>query len=709
MFILPPEDIAGALCWLTTDAFESLRMPALAVVLAGPRDSDLLRHLEEQCRAIDRESESILILSLGSGREPPAYFNPLWSLSPRNELAFHISALRKKLTGNGRRYRPGTPWGTFTDAAVRLLDLEPSCLPAVYLRFAETSSGGPSPAAVVPLPRARDELASRFLKELSWQATDHAAGYQHLSAFLSDRHRFGWVISEETQVALDESFRAVSSRHRNNLASPHDSRERERATVALDLAITQSAGWEPSFSDIASEAERFFAPRGKRAPTAFNRPDLAFAIRLAAVAHREGDFGTAVRNLGAAIEAFFAASLLHLVRGAWSVRLPEHLDVVDPEAGPVEVNGVGLNNPRKELLGAPAAAAGLNPWHAPPLAAGTHAFESWLQDKAPPEVNRSSCAAIVSLLQQVAPLRNPAAHGDIVTAEQAKEAWQLFEDLILKGEAGAMTAIRDGFTRWPHTDWSVFSNILKDPRPHYDQALHDEREATRHCFEHQQVLESLRTKSRPWQMAIDDLSTVAQAANPSLKDLVTLPTAVAVNSDLPGWTEMKSHLSAATERERQAKALARSASSLFTTRTLSDRILLAEVSKTLTPDEEVIRTPADIDSVITQVEMILSLGKVIPISTTDWRPRIRTRLQHWLESRGADIATDGLVTAAAIRARAAAWTAVLRSQLHTLQPDIANAEALVANAQTIRNCAAARLQGARIGKQPPCLCGRHAS
>jgi hypothetical protein len=123
MNILPPQDIAGALCWLTTDAFESAGLPVLAVVLCGPAQQELLQHLQEKCRYIDQAGDRILILSLGTGKEAPQYFNPSWRLNPDSELSRRI----RDIQGN-RGYKMGTSWGSFSDAALRLLNLEPASI-----------------------------------------------------------------------------------------------------------------------------------------------------------------------------------------------------------------------------------------------------------------------------------------------------------------------------------------------------------------------------------------------------------------------------------------------------------------------------------------------------------------------------------------------------------------------------------------------------
>ena len=90
MNILRYDDIAGALSWLTSDAFESLEKPVLAVVLTPPQDRSLLRHLEQECRQIDRESDQILILLMGSGDHAVEVLNPLWRFERTNDLARRI-------------------------------------------------------------------------------------------------------------------------------------------------------------------------------------------------------------------------------------------------------------------------------------------------------------------------------------------------------------------------------------------------------------------------------------------------------------------------------------------------------------------------------------------------------------------------------------------------------------------------------------------
>jgi hypothetical protein len=703
MLILPTEDVTGALSWLTTDTFQSLGMPALAVVLAGQGHEDLLQHLEEQCRLVDQESDNLLILSLGTGQKSPSLFNPLWTFRSSNELANRIDAIRQKLTHC--QYRLGTPWGSFTDAAIRLLDLEPSCLPAVYLRFVRTEQDGArSPAVVIPLPHARPELASRFLKQLSWAASDHTAGHTQLDAFLSNHNLFGWIISDSTQAALDGAFRGLAHRLPRNVGANAES---QRVQLAMDVAVAESRGRESDFSDIVSEAERFLAPHRPVSKTTWNRPDLAIAMKLAAVAHREGDFGTVVRNIGAVTEAFFSASLLHIVRGGWNVRLPLHLDTVDPDAGSIEVAGASLNQPRKAVLGATIAATAMNPWRAPPLFAGTQALERWLQEKAPPAVNPALFAPILTLLREIADLRNPAAHGDFVTGDRANRSWALFEHFMLSGQAAAMSAVRSGFEAWPQTDWTVVVTIHNTPRPRYERALHDEREASAARVTCYELLEPLQTRVRPWRMAIDTLSAIVTSTAPSLSDLVTNPVTVRVSSYLPGWAEVQAHVISLTESDRRAKALARSAGRLFTTRAIADRKRLAEVSRVLTPDTAVIRTPEDIDDVIKRIMAILTAGVVIPISESDWQPQVRQRLEQWIKSLGNRDEAHRQAMPDIVRERAQTWVATLEQRLREIEPAMQDAEARRAQAQAVLDCAAVRLRAARSGSIVDCRCGRH--
>ena len=347
MNILPPQAIAEALSWLATDTFNALQLPALAVVLGGPGQEGLLHHLEMQCRDIDRASDSILILSLGTSEESPLKFNPVWRFQAHNDLASRIDNIRMT---PGHHF--GTCWGSFSDAALRLLGLEPACLPAVYVRFAcPEVAGKPDPAVVVPLPHERPELASRFLTELSWAASDHAHGHAPLHTFLMERSLSGWVISKSTQDALDGALSG-------NLASPQPPRfrladsEKARVDMGWSVAVANVDVQCVWLGEVVSEIEQFLNPSRDQQGTTFRRPDLMVALRLARVAHDMGDYGTVVRNIGAAVEALFVASILHLVRGSRNIRLPQHLDHVDPQAGHVEVAGVRLNHPRHVCIGA---------------------------------------------------------------------------------------------------------------------------------------------------------------------------------------------------------------------------------------------------------------------------------------------------------------------------------------------------------------------
>ena len=76
MIIEPNQAIAAQLSWLTTQTFESLGFPVVAVVLARPADCLLLEELELQCRRIDSVSERILIISMGSSEEAAQLGNP---------------------------------------------------------------------------------------------------------------------------------------------------------------------------------------------------------------------------------------------------------------------------------------------------------------------------------------------------------------------------------------------------------------------------------------------------------------------------------------------------------------------------------------------------------------------------------------------------------------------------------------------------------
>jgi hypothetical protein len=170
---------------------------------------------------------------------------------------------------------------------------------------------------------------------------------------------------------------------------------------------------------------------------------------------------------------------------------------------------------------------------------------------------------------------------------------------------------------------------------------------------------------------------------------------------------VQAHVISLTESDRRAKALARSAGRLFTTRAIADRKRLAEVSRVLTPDTAVIRTPEDIDDVIKRIMAILTAGVVIPISESDWQPQVRQRLEQWIKSLGNRDEAHRQAMPDIVRERAQTWVATLEQRLREIEPAMQDAEARRAQAQAVLDCAAVRLRAARSGSIVDCRCGRH--
>jgi hypothetical protein len=285
---LPPEEISSALAWLTTHSCHQVEVPVLAVILADRRHSAMLMHLQLQCRQIDRESNEILILCPELGDDPPGTYNPLWAGTPSCELSMRIKEIQRRV---GSGLKPENRWGSFAEAALRLLDLEPACLPAIYLRFWDQSGGEhPSPAIVVPLPCGRPEMVSRLLKQLSWASTDHSDRVSDLRDFLESNDLHGWVISDATQVALDEALggkRESTEKLRvfSDGCLPGSEHERVRMIVSnstADMDGLRDGDIRDGFlsrRDLIDAAQQHLAPREPDSSATFMRPDLAAGLK----------------------------------------------------------------------------------------------------------------------------------------------------------------------------------------------------------------------------------------------------------------------------------------------------------------------------------------------------------------------------------------------------------------------------------------------
>ena len=704
MNILSPLHIGEALSWLSTDAFDSLQMPALAVVLGAPGQEDLLRHLETECGKIDGASDSILILSLGTSHDSPGIYNPRWRYRTDSGLARQIEAF-----GRMRGYHFGTCWGSFPEAAIRLLNLEMSCLPAIYLRFAGSGRDRHrSPAIVVPLPQERPELASRFLTRLSWAADDHAHGHDALDHFLQEQGLSGWVIPEGTQEALDQAMRNNSpGRHYSGL-NPDES-EQGRIRIALSVAMADATmGWGGMRRQSVSEIEQFLNPRIDPPGCAFQRPDLMVALRLAEVAHKMGDYGTVVRNIGAAVESLFSATLLHLVRGSRKVRLPDFLDHVDPVVGKVDVAGVDLNRPRLDRIGATCDInTGIrDPWLAPPHGKGLQALELWIQEQ-DPGVPGDQFAAIVNLHSKIVTLRNPAAHGELITQRSADEMWLLLEELILSGQAAAMSSVRRSFRWWPRLDLTFISSVRSDPRPHYEQALqieHQAREASKTSGlkrkESEETLIRLRTTH-------GYLCSLAEKPNLEPQDLASCPDLKSFTKHLEGWQAFQEDVAALIDGDSRTGSMARSAARWFTTTSVADRHHLALVSKAITPDPHGVRCAGDFDMVIARIEQILALGTIVPRPGVDWQLEVRRGLERWLESVGLSKLALERLPPSALHEKIRAWAGTLAGLLRESEVRLKAADLEHAEALKVLGCAVKRLGDARSGHELSCVCGQH--
>jgi hypothetical protein len=698
MIIEPNQAIAAQLSWLTTQTFERLGFPVVAVVLAGPADCLLLEELELQCRRIDLVSERILIISMGSSEEAAQLGNPAWVYQYDGELAHRIGNMRG---GSWAPHRPEPYWGSFADAAIRLLDLEPPCLPAVYLRFASKEGTlGSSSAVVVPMAAARPDAFGRFLLKLSIAADEHVLGLKGMADFLVGEGHAGWLVERSTQVALDQVLDSTEWEPR-----PHSQGgEAERVQTTWDT-IVMPARSAPAYNKIVAEAERFLAPLNSPTTTTFYRPDLALALRVAAIAWRKGDYGTVVRNVGVACEAMVSASLFHSVRGIRGVRLPVYLDRFDPDRDRLPIAGAEFNCPRHAIIGGVGGGTGpRTPWKAPTLAIGLGAFEHCLPEMDPGRIGRDGCAALLSVLREISQLRNPAAHGDLTSEKSADKAWSLLETLILSKQMEALAAIRTGFHHGSILDLAVVSRIVAISRPHYLSCIEEQKVAYQSLLERDVSFKKVLDSITPLRTAVGSLSLVLSKADPTFWDLMGGHLKDTC-SGLPGWVEVQPHLAVQDDVRRRTKANSRLASRWFSTESQSDRWRLGDISRLLGVGPDEVRTVADIEAILANVEAILRERGVQPRPGADWHAPIRARLEGWLEFNA--LYAGPRPVPDVIRQHASNWKDHLESLLRVKEVEMQAAQEECKTASSIYACASVRLQDARRGARPACTCGRH--
>jgi hypothetical protein len=157
------------------------------------------------------------------------------------------------------------------------------------------------------------------------------------------------------------------------------------------------------------------------------------------------------------IESSLTSTLVHVVRGLRGVALPGHIDLVDPDAGEVEVVGVPLNAPQWRTVGEPRTPVGRVPWRAPTLHAALATVQASAESMA--WLPNDARITVDDLARRMASLRNPAAHGTVPPREHAEAAWGILRSWHDQGCAHALAELRDDLSRWPHIDPRAFSAV----------------------------------------------------------------------------------------------------------------------------------------------------------------------------------------------------------------------------------------------------------
>ena len=173
---------------------------------------------------------------------------------------------------------------------------------------------------------ARPDAFGRFLRKLSIAAEEHEVGLIDMAEFLVGEGNDGWLVDISIQAALDQVLDSTEWE-----PCPQNQGEKAERVQTTWGTIVMPARSASACNKIVAEAERFLAPLNSPTTTTLYRPDLALALRMAAIVWRMGDYGTVVRNVGVACEAMVSASLFHSVRGIRGVRLPVYLDRFDPD------------------------------------------------------------------------------------------------------------------------------------------------------------------------------------------------------------------------------------------------------------------------------------------------------------------------------------------------------------------------------------------
>jgi len=443
-------ELSKALLWLTTSRLDEGPFELLAVVLDDSSEATFLETVNRAQPQVDPISDHVLVMSLSRGSaasmmrrggvdpglqggsvvyQQSGYPNPPWMPDVAKRSREASDWLKELFTVITQKVaeKPGVD---HLDAVLELLGLDRRVLPAIYLRARRA-------LPIIATPNGPAQ-AIQLLKVLSGAFQGPGTHTAPVQAYLQTLGVAGFSVEQETQDALDHAL---------------------EKKVPDDPASKASVEW----TRIGPMVEHMWRPHS--GPSRFRRTELVAtvqnvlereyrsAIDTAVWAHDHGDWGTVARNIGAVIEGSLATSFAQLARsrvGDPEVRLPRFFNLWDPLARDVLIGRHDLNLRRAGVVAeGPGARI---PWQPPTLKPGVDVFiHIARQPEAPVAATNTQLGDLHAIVEELALLRNPAAHGTKVTIKDAEKAWGLLDRWVELGFAHWALRIRDRLLsgRWP--------------------------------------------------------------------------------------------------------------------------------------------------------------------------------------------------------------------------------------------------------------------